>query len=122
MSKARNVPAATAEIDSPLERQFYGLLRVYLPQYAARALWQVTYAKPRRAFVADFGWPSCHVLVDCQGGIFNRKAHGSVSGILRDIARLNWAAACGYVLLRFSDQEARQPEEFFALLKETLER
>ena len=54
---------------------------------------QYHYARPRR-FRADFAWllpPPFSLLVEVQGGIWVRKAHGSISGVLADIDRLNEA-------------------------------
>lgn len=64
---------------------------------------QYYYARPRR-FRADFSWPSRRVLVACDGGVYNRRAHGSVSGILADIERQNVAAVHGYFTLRVTPQ------------------
>lgn len=59
------------------------------------------YAKPRR-FRADFALPTYQLLVEVQGGIFSRQAHGSIKGILADIDRLNHAALNGWRMLRFT--------------------
>jgi len=61
---------------------------------------QYHYAKPWRKLRADFAWPALHLLVEVQGGIYNRRAHGSISGILADINRLNAATLAGWRLLR----------------------
>jgi hypothetical protein len=63
---------------------------------------QYHYAPPRK-LRADFAWPSppdLSLLVEVQGGIWGRKAHGSVTGILADIDRLNAATMAGWRLLR----------------------
>ncbi len=63
---------------------------------------QYYYARPRR-FRADFAWPSppeLSLLVEVQGGIWGRKAHGSISGVLADIDRLNAATLANWRLLR----------------------
>ncbi len=59
---------------------------------------------PDRKFSADFAWPAHRLLVEVQGGVYNRKAHGSVSGILRDIERGNEAALAGWRLLRVTSR------------------
>lgn len=74
----------------PFERQFY-------------------YAKPRR-FRADFALPEHRLLIEVVGGIYNDKAHGSVTGILADIERLNHATRAGYVMLRFTPEMIRRGE------------
>ena len=63
---------------------------------------QYYYARPRR-FRADFAWllpPPFSLLVEVQGGIYSRRAHGSISGVLADIDRLNSATLAGWRLLR----------------------
>ena len=60
---------------------------------------QHRYAKPRK-LAADFAWPESRLLVEVQGGIWGRKAHGSITGILADIDRLNAATLAGWRLLR----------------------
>lgn len=66
---------------------------------------QYRYA-PGRRLRADFAWPDHRLLVEVQGGIFRggskggRGAHGSITGILADIDRLNTATLAGYRLLR----------------------
>lgn len=66
------------------------------------------YARPRR-LRADFGWPPqwlmpVGLLVEVQGGVYSRRAHGSITGVLADIDRLNAATLAGYRLLRVTPQ------------------
>ena len=70
---------------------------------------QYCYAKPRR-LRADFAFPSARLLVEIQGGVFQRKAHGSITGILADIDRLNTATLAGWRLLRFTPQAVQSGE------------
>ena len=51
-------------------------------------------------FRADFAWPDHRLLLEVQGGIYTRRAHGSVKGVLADIDRLNEATLHGWRLLR----------------------
>jgi very-short-patch-repair endonuclease len=60
---------------------------------------------PGRKFAADFSWPAYRLLVEIQGGVWNRKAHGSITGVLADIERLNLATLNGWRLLRFVTDE-----------------
>lgn len=60
---------------------------------------QYRYAKPRK-LAADFAWPASRLLVECDGGIFSRQAHGSITGILADIDRANTATLTGWRRLR----------------------
>lgn len=72
---------------------------------------QHEYAKPRR-FKADFLVRHCgvswcdvpSVLVEVQGGIYSRQAHGSVTGVLADLERGNAAAIAGYRVIRVTPQ------------------
>lgn len=79
---------------------------------------QFAYAKGRR-LKADFAWPLLHLLVEVTGGIWQRKAHGSVSGVLADIDRLNAATRHGYATLRFTPQMVESGEAL-SVLREVL--
>ena len=70
---------------------------------------QYYYAPPRR-LRADFAWPDYRLLLEVQGGVFNRRAHGSVSGVLRDIERLNVATEAGWWMLRVTPDDVRSGE------------
>lgn len=66
---------------------------------------QFFYAEPRRLradFVVQANGDA--VLVEVQGGVWQRKAHGSITGILADIDRLNTATVRGWRLLRVTSQ------------------
>ena len=70
---------------------------------------QYYYAKPARRLRADFAWllpPPMGMLLEVQGGIFLRRggAHGSITGILADIDRLNTAMLYGWRLFRVTPQ------------------
>lgn len=90
---ARNTPRRKA-VQSP---------EVFLAALRQRGLPQphreYRFAEPRK-FRADFCWPSHGVLVEVEGGIFTRQAHGSITGMLRDIQKYNLAAVHGYRVLR----------------------
>lgn len=55
---------------------------------------------PDRKYRADFAWPDFRLLLEVEGGVFNSKAHGSVTGILRDMEKYTLAAVHGYRVLR----------------------
>ena len=58
-----------------------------------------------RKFRADFALPAYRLLVEVQGGVFTRKAHGSVTGVVADMARGNEAAIAGFFVLRVTPDE-----------------
>ena len=73
---------------------------------------QYLYAPPRR-FRADFAWllpPPMSTLVEVQGGVFSRQAHGSITGVLKDIERLNAAMLAGWRLFRVTPQMVKSGE------------
>ena len=70
---------------------------------------QYTYAPPRK-FRADFSFPYARLLAEVQGGVYSRKAHGSITGVLADIERLNVATLAGWRLLRFTPQAVKSGE------------
>ncbi len=62
---------------------------------------QYQYAPPRK-LRADFAFLRPRLLVEVTGGIYTRKAHGSITGILADIDRLNESSKHGWYMLRFT--------------------
>ena len=65
---------------------------------------QYAYAHGRK-LRADFALPELRLLVEVNGGIFNQKAHGSVTGVLKDMDRGNEAAIAGFFMLRVTPDE-----------------
>ena len=65
---------------------------------------QYAYAHGRK-LRADFALPEYRLLVAVEGGIFSRKAHGSVTGVLKDMERGNEAAIAGFFMLRVTPDE-----------------
>jgi hypothetical protein len=97
------------------------LLAIHLKELGVDFERQYAYV-PGRKFKADFvmypavsgqmssmNWTMYRqrrpILIEVQGGIFSKKAHGSISGILNDNARLNFATKHGYRVLRFTTDE-----------------
>lgn len=77
-----------------IERLFLDKWFAYASPGTPEPLCQYRYV-PGRKFTADFAWEcgDVVVLVECDGGVFSGKAHGSISGIVSDIERANHAAA-----------------------------
>ena len=70
---------------------------------------QYRYAPPRK-LRADFAWPASRLLVEVQGGIYTRQAHGSITGVLADIERLNAATLADWRMLRVTPDMVRSGE------------
>ena len=70
---------------------------------------QYAYSRPRK-FRADFAFPAARLLAEIQGGVYSRQAHGSITGVLADIERLNVATLSGWRLLRFTPQAVKSGE------------
>ena len=63
-----------------------------------------------RAFRFDFAWPNagpCPVALEVNGGIWSRGAHGSPTGILRDIEKQNLCTLRGIRLLRAAPEHIK---------------
>lgn len=60
---------------------------------------------PGRKYKADFALLQYKLLVEVQGGIYSKQAHGSVQGIIRDNERLNLASMLGWRVMRFTVQQ-----------------
>lgn len=65
---------------------------------------------PGRQYRADFAFPAARLLVEVQGGVYTRQAHGSVSGVLADNERLNLATLHGWSVLRFTPTQVQHGE------------
>ena len=79
-------------------------LAAQLKQARIAFMREFVYAPPRK-FRADFVLPAFRLLVEVNGGIFNRKTHGSVTGVLKDMERGNEAAMAGWYVLRVTPDE-----------------
>ena len=55
---------------------------------------------PERRWLFDYAFPERLLAVEVEGGIYNGKAHGSISGIKRDIEKYSEAAAYGWRIVR----------------------
>lgn len=55
---------------------------------------------PGRKWPFDFAWVQQKLALEVEGGVFTRRAHGSITGILRDIEKYNQAAVDGWRVLR----------------------
>ena len=62
------------------------------------------FCKTRR-FKSDYYIPELKLLIEKEGGIYTGKAHGSITGILRDIEKYNLATILGYKILRYQPKD-----------------
>ena len=76
---------------------------------------QYAYA-PGRKYRADFAILHRRVLIEIQGGIFTRQAHGSISGLLADNARINIATLNNWRILRFSPTQVENGQAIETIL------
>jgi hypothetical protein len=58
-----------------------------------------------RKFKSDYFIPELMLLIESEGGIFTKQAHGSIKGILRDIEKYNLATILGYRILRYQPKD-----------------
>ena len=72
-----------------------------------------------RKFRFDFAWPDKKVALEVEGGVYTRGAHGSISGILRDIEKYNLAASLGWRVLRVLPAKLYD-DATLAILRQTL--
>lgn len=70
-----------------------------------------------RKFRFDFCWPEHKLALECEGGIFTKQAHGSITGQLRDIEKYNLAACEGYRVLRVVPNNLMKKETFDMIKK-----
>jgi len=55
----------------------------------------------KRKFKFDYAFVDKKIAVEQEGGIFTKQAHGSITGILRDMEKYNLAVECGWRVLRY---------------------
>ena len=96
MSKSKLTSAERKAKAECAERVFRAVLRhEELPQPEAEyRFW------PGRKFQFDYAWADRFLALEVEGGIYTGGAHGSVTGILRDIEKYSEAAARGWRILR----------------------
>jgi very-short-patch-repair endonuclease len=58
-----------------------------------------------RKFEIDIAIPEHKIGIEIDGGIFTRQAHGSISGIKRDMEKHNLLTLQGWRVLRFRPDE-----------------
>lgn len=58
----------------------------------------------------DFAWPHCRLAVEIDGGIFQGKAtgHRSITGVTKQMEKLNAAAIDGWCVLRYHANDLDQ--------------
>ena len=85
------------------------LLQNYLASHNVTLIAEYKYV-PCRKYKADYCIPEWRLLIEIQGGLFNKKAHGSITGLLKDIQRLNLATVNGFYLLRITPDDFRKTQ------------
>ncbi len=53
-----------------------------------------------RRYRADLVYQDKKIIIEIEGGVYTKQAHGSITGILRDIEKYNIAAVLGYRVIR----------------------
>jgi very-short-patch-repair endonuclease len=103
---------------SPAETSLASLLR-----RAKIKGWKRQYSYvPGRKFKADFAFPLQKLIVEVDGGVYSRRAHGSIGGIIADMKRSNFAAMNGWRLMRFRpDEITKQPDSVIEQITIALE-
>lgn len=82
------------------------LLAIHLAELGVEFRRQYPYAAGRK-LRADFAIPGKQLLIEIVGGVYSRAAHGSVSGVLADIDRLNAATLNLWRMLRFTPDQVK---------------
>ena len=85
------------------------LLALHLAELGVAFTRQCAYAVGRK-MRADFGLPAERILIEVQGGVYSKQAHGSISGILADLARLNLATINNWRMMRFTPDQIASGE------------
>ena len=70
---------------------------------------EVVFAPPRK-FRADYCWPTAKVIVEKNGGIWEKSGHSSGRGLLRDYEKSNLAQLLGWRLFSFTPAQLNSGE------------
>ena len=65
---------------------------------------------PDRKWRADFRISDTKILVEVEGGIWSGGRHTRGSGFEKDCEKYNWAAANGWIVLRYSTRQVMAGE------------
>jgi hypothetical protein len=74
-----------------------------------------------RRFKWDFAWPECKILVEVNGGTFQRMGHSTGAGIARDYEKRNLATLDGWHCLDFDGAMVRDGRALLTI-REALDR
>ena len=80
---------------------FTALLRADLGVDAVREL----RFHPRRRWRFDYAIPSRMVAIEIDGGVWQYGRHNRASGYVKDMEKMNEAAALGWLVLHFTPQQ-----------------
>ena len=80
---------------SHLEHQFTQLWLYYFPEIDLYSEYKFS---KKRKFRADFAHPQAKVIIEIQGGIWQKSGHSSGKGITRDAEKLNLATTEGWAV------------------------
>lgn len=72
-----------------------------------------------RRFRFDYVWESNKLALEIEGGVFTKQAHGSVTGILRDMTKYSLAASLGWRVIRVLPSKLNTSETI-KLIKDAL--
>ncbi len=71
---------------------------------------------PTRKWRFDFAWPELMVAVEIDGGTWMGGRHSRGAGAAADHDKYNQAIVRGWKVLRFTNQNMRDPENVFEML------
>lgn len=75
------------------------------------------YRFSERRFRFDFANLKTKIAIEVEGGVYTNGAHGSVSGILRDIEKYNLATSMGWVVLRILPKDLTKSKTINLIIK-----
>lgn len=77
---------------------------------------------PTRKWRFDFCWPEAKIAVEVEGGVFMRGkgGHTSITGITRDMDKINLAQLLGWRVLRFHAKHI-DDDEAIPMVRQMLE-
>jgi hypothetical protein len=85
-------------------------------QFGIECIPEYKFLKDRK-FKFDYAIPVIMVAIEVEGGIYTGRAHGSITGILRDIEKYNLATCEGWRVIRILPKELLTVKTFDMIKK-----
>jgi hypothetical protein len=118
---AHKAPAVRRARVSSLEAKFDQVWKLLRPDWAPLPVAELRFAPPRRwRFDRAFPLEGGGVAVELEGGVYTRGRHTRATGYVADIQKYNRAQLNGWLCLRFTAADMKNPLHMVDTIVEAL--